>query len=375
MRTLRAAPRSQYEIVALATSAGGLAALRAVLSVLPADFAAAVLVMQHLGRYGSALVDILAAHTRLPVRWVTEGTHLVPGGVWVCPPQRMVDVGPDNRCTLRAGVHRATARPIDALFGSLAEHGGTRVIAVVLTGLGYDGAEGVRALGRDGATVLAQSEASAEYAAMPRAALATGAVDLILPLDEIGPTLVRVVAGEVLPRSSAERDARAALFRGHGAVVVGPLLADADWEVTPLGPVMAWPPALCAALRIALASHIPVLVHWGLDLVTFYNDAALALGQRVGHAGALGASAGASPTGLPTIGRLRDVLRTGASEFGTDQHLGDGGPTHGRDVAVAVSCSAILDPAAARGIGGVLTLATESVLRVIARPISVISRS
>ena len=362
--TLPAASASpRYDVVALATSAGGLGALRAVLGALPADFPAAVLVMQHLGRYGSALVEILAEHARLPVAWVTEGALLAPGRVWVCPPQRMVDVGPDARVHIREGLHRAPAHPIDALFSTLAETVGPRAIAVVLTGLGRDGADGVRALGRAGATVLAQSEASAEYPAMPRAASASGAVDLVLPLDEIGPTLVRVVAGEPLPRSGVELAARAALFRGRGAAVVGPVLVEADWAATALGPVADWPLVLCAALRVTFASHVPMFVHWGEALVEFYNDAALAVSGGVGHAAAVGHPLDPTRAGPPTAAMLRAVLRTGEAAFGMDVAAQgtDGADPHTADAVLSLSCSAILDPDAAQGVGGVLTLATRTV--------------
>ena len=357
----------RYDVIAIATSAGGLEALRAVLDALPADLPAAVLVMQHLGRYGSALVDLLAPETALPVTWVTDGVLLTPGRVYVCPPQRAVEVRADRTCTVRDGVRRAMDWPIDTLFRTLADAVGIRAIGVVLTGMGCDGAAGAQALARVGAVVLAQSEASARYPSMPRAAVATGAVDLVLPLDEIGAVLAHVAAGGALPPSPAEVAASAALFTGLGATLVGPVLADVDWPATSLGPVTGWPAALCGAVRLVLASHVPMSVYWGADLVQIYNDASLRLRGGRAERGRLGRPAREvrSRAGRAALATCTRVARTGETVL--TEHVvytphtrpdARSGPPH--EAYGTSSCSAILDAAAAHGVGGVFDIVTDT---------------
>src|SRR5262245_24782544 len=86
------APRapSRFDVVALVTSTGGLEALRRILRDLPRDFQAALVVAQHLGGQGSALVEILNRETKLPVQWASAGTRLMPGRVYACPPRRQL---------------------------------------------------------------------------------------------------------------------------------------------------------------------------------------------------------------------------------------------------------------------------------------------
>src|SRR5215469_4720333 len=89
---------SPFDVVALVASAGGLSALNQVLLQLPADFGAAVVVVQHLGGSGSSLVDILRRRSPLPVDWIADHDTLKPGGVLVCPPRHLLEVLPDGEC-------------------------------------------------------------------------------------------------------------------------------------------------------------------------------------------------------------------------------------------------------------------------------------
>jgi two-component system chemotaxis response regulator CheB len=166
---------SGIEVVALVASAGGLDALGAIVGRLPPEFPAAVLVQQRLGGNGMALVDLLDRETELDVSWVGLGTRLEPGRVLVCPPGAQLQVLPDGACSLTATQGNGLDRPFDALFASLADSFGERALGVVLTGRSTDAAAGTRALRAAGATVLAQSENSAEHATMPRAAVEAGA--------------------------------------------------------------------------------------------------------------------------------------------------------------------------------------------------------
>lgn len=180
--------------VALAASAGGLAALTEVLSSLPSDFAAPVLVLQHLSPdYRSWLPEILNRRVVLPVVQVRGGERLEAGKVYVAPPDHHLLVGPGGLLNLSDAARVQFVRPsADLLFASLAAAWGDGAIAVVLTGTGRDGADGVRAIKEQGGIVIAQDEASADFFGMPDAAFRTGMVDRVLPLDRIASVLLEL---------------------------------------------------------------------------------------------------------------------------------------------------------------------------------------
>src|SRR5262245_3630264 len=184
--------------VALASSAGGLNALTQVLSALPKQFAAPLLVVQHLDpRHRSWLVEILSKHVSLEVCQARGGELSAAGTVYVAPPDRHLLVRGDGTLDLSGEPPVQYVRPsANLLFASLAEAWGGGAIAVVLSGTGRDGAEGVRAVKARGGTVIVQDEASSEFFGMPREALRTGLVDRVLPLDAIAPALVELTQGE-----------------------------------------------------------------------------------------------------------------------------------------------------------------------------------
>jgi two-component system chemotaxis response regulator CheB len=186
-----------FDVVALAASSGGLQALTAVLAPLPRDFPAAVLVAQHLAprpQYPTPLVKLLNGHTALSVAWATPGGLARPGTVHIAPPDQHMLVGADGALALSQGPRVQRVRPAaDPLLASVARAYGRRALAVVLTGLGRDGADGVRAVKTGGGRVLAQDPATAQEDGMPRAAIATGCVDSVLPLVLIGPALLALL--------------------------------------------------------------------------------------------------------------------------------------------------------------------------------------
>ena len=184
-----------FDVVALAASAGGLMALSTVLAALPAGFPAAVVLVQHLDpHHRSLMAEILGRRTALPVKQAEEGDGLRPAMVSIAPPNRHLLVNPDGTLSLSQSELVHFVRPsADLLFESVAASYKGRAIAVVLTGSGSDGAMGVRAIKKMGGTVIVQDEKTAEFFGMPGAAIQTGQVDFILPLDEIGPALVTLV--------------------------------------------------------------------------------------------------------------------------------------------------------------------------------------
>jgi two-component system, chemotaxis family, protein-glutamate methylesterase/glutaminase len=183
------------DVVAVAASAGGLRALSRLLSGLPADFPAAVVVVQHLSPdHLSLMAEILRGRTALPVHQAGAGDRLLPGRVYIAPPDYHVLARPDGTLALWQGQRVHFVRPsASVLFESVAANWGAHAIAVVLTGTGGDGAEGVTAIKLAGGTVIVQDEATSEYFGMPGAAIHTGNVDLVLPLDEIAGTLNRLL--------------------------------------------------------------------------------------------------------------------------------------------------------------------------------------
>ena len=184
----------------VAASAGGIDALRALLAALPRDFPAPIIVLIHLvASHPSVLQNILARATPLPVEWATAGAHLEDGHVYVAPPALHSIFGAQGELELDSGPPVHFVRPAaDRLLASCANVYGARTVAVVLTGTGIDGAAGAEAVKAAGGTVIAQDEATSEHFGMPAAAIATGAVDTVLPLNEIAGELVRLTTPEVV---------------------------------------------------------------------------------------------------------------------------------------------------------------------------------
>jgi two-component system chemotaxis response regulator CheB len=195
-------PSASFDVVAMAASAGGLTALSTVLSGLPEGFPATVLVVQHLDpRHRSLMAQIMSRRTPLQVREAREGDRIEASTVYVAPPDRHLLLNPDYTLSLSQSELVHFVRPsADLLFESVAAICRDRSIAVVLTGTGSDGNMGVQAIKRMGGTVVAQDEQSSEFFGMPGAAIHTGSVDFVLPLDEIADALVTLVMkGESKP--------------------------------------------------------------------------------------------------------------------------------------------------------------------------------
>src|SRR5512143_2163985 len=184
-----------FDVVAIAASAGGLNALGLVLSGLPELFPAAVLIVQHLDPlHPSFMADILKRRTALQVKEAEEGERLRLGTVFIAPPNRHLLVNPDASIALTQTELVHFVRPsADLLFESVAAVFRDRAIAVVLSGSGSDGSMGVGAIKKMGGQVIAQDEQSSEFFGMPGAAIQTGNVDRVLPLNEIPVTLVQMV--------------------------------------------------------------------------------------------------------------------------------------------------------------------------------------
>jgi two-component system chemotaxis response regulator CheB len=188
-------PKAAFDVVAIAASAGGLRALTALLSRLTPDLPACIVVVQHLDpRHRSLMADLLGRQTRMPIAQANEGDVIAPGAVFIAPPDRHMLVNTDGTLSLSRTELVHFVRPsADLLFESVAASFKDRAIAVILTGTGSDGSGGLGAIKKMGGTVIAQDEGTSEFFGMPHAAIATGQVDFILPLNEIASALVRLI--------------------------------------------------------------------------------------------------------------------------------------------------------------------------------------
>ena len=188
-----------FNVVVLVASAGGRSALGQLLRALPLNFPAAIMVVQHLDiqSESSLITDTLSRPTTLPLKHAQEGEPLRPGMVYLAPPNEHLLVTPNGTLCLSQAVLVDFARPsADLLFQSVAASFKERAIAVVLTGTGSDGSLGVRGIHKMGGKVIAQDENTSEFFDMPSAAIATGTVDFVLPLNEIASALMNLVLTE-----------------------------------------------------------------------------------------------------------------------------------------------------------------------------------
>jgi len=169
-------------VVGLGASAGGLEALESFFDKAPTDSGGAFVVVMHLARnFRSMLDELLARHTKMPVRAVADGLELEPDTVYVIQPGTEIEVaGTTLRVTLRpAATASGRLSSIDALMRSIATSWGERGVGVILSGSGTDGAQGVVALHAAGGTALVQAPESAKFDSMPVAAIATNCITAV----------------------------------------------------------------------------------------------------------------------------------------------------------------------------------------------------
>ena len=177
-------------IVAVASSAGDLEAVCELLSALPADCGAALIIVQHRDSDRERLLEALSQRTILPVICAHDGVLAEPDHVYVMSASTTLTIsGGRIRVTPKAG---GSHHPGDILFTSLAEERRDRAIGVVLSGEGSDGALGIQAIKRGGGTTLAQSPGCARFPSMPINAIETGCVGFVLRPNEIARELVRL---------------------------------------------------------------------------------------------------------------------------------------------------------------------------------------
>jgi len=189
---LRGIPNAsrRFDVVAVGASAGGFHAISGLLRPLPAEFPGSIVIVQHLyPTHESLLANLLQSHTALLVKQAEHDEIMLPGHVYIAPPDQHLLVGPGKIQLAHTRLVHFSRPSIDLLFESVAGVYGSHSIGIILTGTLKDGSAGIRAIKEAGGVTMAQDPADAEFDSMPAAAMATGCVDYSLPLAKLGITL------------------------------------------------------------------------------------------------------------------------------------------------------------------------------------------
>ena len=177
-------------IVGIGASAGGLEAIQGFLDRLPDEHRLIFVIVQHLDPdHDSLMEELLNRRTRSPVVTAYDGCKVEPGHIYLIAPGDLLTIEDFTLRTEKFAQPRGVRRPIDVFLTSLARHSGLNAVGVILSGTGSDGSHGVRDVKNNGGLVLVQRPEEAKYNGMPRAAIASGACDLIVPVAEIVPAL------------------------------------------------------------------------------------------------------------------------------------------------------------------------------------------
>jgi chemotaxis response regulator CheB len=191
------APAARHPLVAIGASAGGPAALATVLRGLPQDFPAAVVIVQHVDeRFTAGMADWLGGHSALPVRLAQEGDTPMPGTVLLAAHETHLAMKSASRLGYTPEPRDYVYRPsVDVFFHSVAQFWKGDAIGVLLTGMGRDGAQGLKAMRNKGWLTIAQNRATSAVYGMPKAAAEIDAAVEILPLNSITARLTSAMRG------------------------------------------------------------------------------------------------------------------------------------------------------------------------------------
>src|SRR6056297_999076 len=181
-------------IVGIGASAGGLNALKEFFRHVPEDSGLAYVVVVHLSpEHKSMLAELLQANVKMPVTQVTKTQHLEANHVYVIPPKSNLSTIDTHLRLSELEEKRIDRAPIDHFFRTLAKTHDGSAIGIILTGTGSDGTLGMKEIKEKGGLTIVQDPTEAEYDGMPQSAIATGLMDLVLPLDEIADYLMRFI--------------------------------------------------------------------------------------------------------------------------------------------------------------------------------------
>lgn len=183
-----------FEAAVIGTSAGGINALQVIFRSLSCDFALPVIIVQHLHPDSDDyLARILNSGCKMTVKQANEKEKIEQGFIYIAPPNYHLLVEEDRTFSLSIAAREKYARPsIDVLFETAAEVYRTKLVGIILTGANNDGSHGLKKIKERGGLTIVQDPETAEVDSMPRDALAAVEVDHILPLEQIGPFLVKI---------------------------------------------------------------------------------------------------------------------------------------------------------------------------------------
>ena len=183
-----------FPIVAVGASAGGLEALEVLFSSMPPEPGLAFVVIQHLSPGSKSVMrELLQAKTKMAVHRVENGMKIEPNSVYVNSPGMEVSLLNRTLQSTEPRQGKGPLFPIDSFFRSVAEHEKERGISVILSGTGTDGTLGLKAVKEEGGLVIVQDANQAKFDGMPRSALGTGLVDMVLPVEKMAEGLLRYV--------------------------------------------------------------------------------------------------------------------------------------------------------------------------------------
>jgi two-component system, chemotaxis family, protein-glutamate methylesterase/glutaminase len=196
-RPSAAAPAKRPSVIGIAASTGGPPALARVLGALSPDFPVPILLVQHMGApFMEGFASWLDGLVPLKVAVARDGETALPGGVYVAPGDRHLEVRPGHVLRLTDDPPIGSQRPAATiLFRSIARNAGARGLGIVLTGMGDDGASGLLEVRQAGGYTIAEDQSTCVVYGMPAAALRLGGVSASLPLETIGPRLRDIVSG------------------------------------------------------------------------------------------------------------------------------------------------------------------------------------
>jgi len=184
--------KGRFPIVGIGASAGGLEALDGFFRHIPSNSGMAFVVIQHLApQHVSTMDSLLKRYTEMQVLNIEDGIRVKPNHIYLNPPDKHVVIMNGRLCLMEPKEPHGVRMPINYFLRSLAEDKGEKAICIVLSGTGSDGTLGLKAVKGEGGLALAQDERQAKYDSMPRNAIDTGLVDIVLPVERMGDELMK----------------------------------------------------------------------------------------------------------------------------------------------------------------------------------------